>query len=109
MKNLSVAIIVTCGTDALPAFQECSPAVTPEGAVSAEWVHLGSSTDRFGEQYTDNSQITLAFLLKWMWYGQAYYVWKGTSSEDPYGTGWFEMCGKENEMQLKLDNFLCMT
>lgn len=34
MKNLSVAIIVTRGTEALPAFQERSLAAAPEGAVS---------------------------------------------------------------------------
>lgn len=34
MKNLSVAITVTHGMDALPAFQEHSLVVASEGAVS---------------------------------------------------------------------------
>lgn len=34
-------------------------------------------------------------LLKSKWCGQSYYVWKGSSSEDLCGTGWFEMCGKK--------------
>jgi len=50
MKNLSVAITVTCGTESLPAFQEHSLVVASEGAVSRRvyvWApplpHLGNN------------------------------------------------------------------
>lgn len=77
------------------AFQECSLAAAPEGAVSG-WVStFGLLHWQIWESYTDNSQVTFVILLKWKWYGQSQYVWKGTSSEDHCGTGRFEMCGKE--------------
>lgn len=98
MKNLSVAITVTRGTDALPLSKSARSPEPQREQCQAEWVHLGSSTDKFGK----NIQTTLRSLLLFFQNGS--------------GMGSLTVCGRDeeqaglkrvgrNEMQPKLDSF----